>query len=170
MPRTESKTLTCHPAAEQDIVNTHQKFHWSLLNSQDVKTSTSGLEKGGWLDDNVYTVTRTEHYVKLTFARELDTPNLSEIKKLESAYFGLPTPYYPSLFPIHIGVWGVLTLIYGLGIALWLAYLFLFYMPKNAEAKRVSESNAQGAFCPKWRSINKAFFDTTEENSYVQTR
>jgi len=142
MARTESKSLTCHPAAEQEIVNIHQKFHWSLLNSQDVKTVDSHLQKG-WLDDNVYSITKTEHYVKLTFSRELDTPNLNEIKKLENAYFGLPSPNYPPLFPIHIGVWGVLTLIYGLGIVLWLAYFFLSYKPKNEEAKRVSESNAQ---------------------------
>ena len=143
MARTESKTLTCHPAAEQEIVNVHQKFHWSLLNSQDVKTVSQGVEKGGWLDDNVYSVRRTEHYVKLTFSREIDLPNLSEIKKLEAAYFGLPSPYYPSLFPIHIGVWGVLTIIYGFGILLWLVYFFTYYMPKNTEAKRLSKSNAQ---------------------------
>jgi len=143
MARTESKTLTCHPAAEREVVEVHEKFHWSLTNSQDVKTVSQGIEKGGWLDDDLYSVRRTEHYVKLTFSREIDLPNLSEIKKLENAYFGLPTPYYPSLFPIHIGVWGVLTLIYGLGIVLWLAYLFAYYMPKNTEAKRVSESNVQ---------------------------
>ncbi|MCL2711032.1 MAG: hypothetical protein FWE95_09150, partial [Planctomycetaceae bacterium] len=91
MARTESKTLTCHPAAEREIVEVHEKFHWSLTNSQDVKTVNQGLEKGGWLDDNVYSVRRTEHYVKLTFSREIDLPNLGEIKKLENAYFGLPT-------------------------------------------------------------------------------
>ena len=143
MARTESKTLTCHPDAEQDVISTHQKFHWSLLSSQDVKTATTGLEKGGWLDDNVYSVTRTEHYVKLSFTRDLDTPNLNEIKKLEAAYFGLPSPYYPKLFPIHFVLWIVLTLFYGLGIAIWLLYYFLSYCPKTAEAKRISQSNAQ---------------------------
>jgi hypothetical protein len=143
MARTESKTFQCHPDDAQRQIDVHQKFHWSLLSSQDVKTSTQGVEKGGFLDDNVYSVRRTEHFVKLTFSREVDLPNLNEIKKLENAYFGLPSPYYPSLFPIHIGVWGVLTLIYGLGIILWLVYLFAYYMPKNTEAKRVSESNAQ---------------------------
>ena len=144
MARTESKTLTCHPDAEREIVNVHEKFHWSLLNSQDVKTVSEGLERGGWLNsDTIYSVRRTEHYVKLTFSRELDLPNLNEIKKLEGAYFGLPSPYYPKLFPIHIGLWAVLTLIYGAGIVLWLLYFFLSYSPKTAEAKRISESNAQ---------------------------
>ena len=143
MARTESKTLTCHPDAERDVIDTHQKFHWSLLNSQDVKTKTTGVEKGGWLDDNLYSVTRTEHYVKLSFSRDLDTPNLNEIKKLESAYFGLPSPYYPSLFPIHIGLWGVLTLIYGLGIVLWFLYIVAYYSPKTKVAKQLSESNAK---------------------------
>ena len=56
---------------------------------------------------------------------------------------GLSHGAISGLFTIHIGVWGVLTLIYGLGIAQWLAYLFAYYMPKNTEAKRVSESNVQ---------------------------
>jgi hypothetical protein len=144
MARTESKTFQCHPDDAQNRIDTMQKFHWSLLSSQDVKTATHGLESGGWLDDdNVYSVRRTEHFVKLTFSREIDLPNLNEIKKLEAAYFGLPSPYYPKLFPIHIGLWAVLTLFYGLGIVLWLLYFFLSFKPKTEEAKRVSESNAQ---------------------------
>ena len=143
MARTESKTLTCHPAAEQGIIDVHQQFHWSLLGSQEVKTVDSHLQKGSWGDDNIYSVTKTEHYVKLSFSREIDLPNLSEIKKLEAAYYALPSPYYPALFPIHIILWGVLSLFYGLGIAIWLLYFFSFYKPKTAEAKRISESNAQ---------------------------
>ena len=143
MARTESKSFQCHPDDAQRQIDVHQKFHWSLLSSQDVKTSTQGIEKGSFLDDNVYSVRRTEHFVKLTFSREIDLPNLNEIKKLESAYFGLPTPYYPSLFPIHIGLWGVLTLIYGLGILLWIVYFAAYYSPKTKEAKQLAESNAQ---------------------------
>ena len=143
MARTESKTFTCHPSEEREWIDTMQKFHWSLLGSQEVKTVDSHLQKGGWGDDSIYSVTKTEHYIKLSFSRELDTPNLKEIKSLEDAYFGLPSPYYPKLFPIHIGLWGVLTLCYGLGIPIWFLYFFLSYMPKTGKAKRITQSNAQ---------------------------
>jgi len=93
--------------------------------------------------ENIYSVTKTEHYVKLTFSRDIDLPNLNEIKKLETAYFGLPSPYYPKLFPIHFVLWIVLTLFYGLGVVIWILYFFLSYSPKTAEAKRISQSNAQ---------------------------
>ena len=92
MGRTESKTFQCHPNDAQEQINLYQQFHWSLLSSQDVKTVDNSLEKRG---DTVYSVRQSEHYVKLTFSRDLDTPNLSEIKKLESDYFrhlGLPEP------------------------------------------------------------------------------
>jgi hypothetical protein len=110
MARTESKTLTCHPRDEQEIINAMQQFHWSLLNSQDVKTVSTGLQKGSWGDDNIYSVTKTVHYVKLAFSRDVDMPHLNEIKKLESAYLGLPSPLYPN-FLIHFvlcAVWMIL--------------------------------------------------------------
>ena len=36
MARTESKVLTCHPRDEQEIIDAMQKFHWSLLSTQEV--------------------------------------------------------------------------------------------------------------------------------------
>jgi len=89
MARTESKTFQCHPDATQGEIDIHQKFHWSLLSSQDVKTVDNSLEQRG---NSIYNVRKSEHYVKLTFSRDLDTPNLNEIKKLEEAYYGLPEP------------------------------------------------------------------------------
>jgi hypothetical protein len=89
MGRTESKTFQCHPNAAQGQIDLHQKFHWSLLSSQDVKTVDNSLET---LGDTTYSVRSSEHFVKLTFSRDLDAPNLNEIKKLEAAYFGLREP------------------------------------------------------------------------------
>ena len=140
MARTESKSFQCHPDDEQEIIDTMQKFHWSLLSSQTIDKVDNRLELRG---DTTYNIRSTEKYVKLAFTRELDLPNLNEIKILEAAYFGLPSPYYPKLFPIHFVLWVVLTLFYGLGIAIWLLYFFLSYSPKTAEAKRISQSNAQ---------------------------
>lgn len=141
MARTESKSLTCHPNDEQEVINTMQKFHWSLIGSQDVKTVDNYLEES-WSGD-IRSVSNTEHYTKLTFSREIDLPNLNEIKKLERDYFALSSPHYPKLFPIHIGLWGVLTLFYGAGIILWLLYFFEYYKPKTEEAQKITELNAQ---------------------------
>jgi hypothetical protein len=140
MARTESITFQCHPDDEQEQINLMQKFHWSLSNNQTIKTVDSHLEQRG---DSIYSVTNSEHYVKLTFSREVDLPNLSEIKKLEAAYFGLPVPQYPKLFPIHIILWGVLAIIYGLGVVIWLLYFFLSYRPKKKTADRISQENAE---------------------------
>lgn len=43
-------------------------------------------------------MSNTEHYVKLVFSRDLNLPNLDEIKRLEQEVFSLPYPNYPSAF------------------------------------------------------------------------
>jgi len=35
------------------------------------------------------------------------------------------------MFPVHIGLWAVLALIYGLGIGLWALYFLFHYSPKK---------------------------------------
>lgn len=79
MARTESVTFQVHPNDEQEMINLMQQFHWSLLSSQEIKTVDNRLESRG---DSIYQVTKSEHYIKLTFSRELDLPNLNEIRKL----------------------------------------------------------------------------------------
>ena len=116
MARTESKVLTCHPRDEQEVIDAMQKFHWSLLNTQEVNVVDSHLQKGSWGDDNIYSVTKKAHYVKLSFYREIDMPHLNEIRKLEAAYLGLPSPQYPS-FLIHLVLCVVLVLIGELAMA-----------------------------------------------------
>lgn len=140
MARTESISFQVHPNDEQEMINLMQMFHWSLLNSQEIKTVDSHLERRG---DSIYSVTKSEHYVKLTFSRELDLPNLNEIKRLEQAYFSLPVPKYPKLFPGTIWLYLVLSLFYGAGIVIWALYFFLSYKPKKEEADRISQSNEQ---------------------------
>ena len=104
MARTESKTFQCHPNAAQGEIDFHQKFHWSLLSSQDVKTVDNSQERRG---DRIYNVRHTEHYVKLTFSRDLDTPNINEIKKLEAAYHELREPSLKNT--PQDSAWGCLT-------------------------------------------------------------
>jgi len=61
-----------------------QAFHWNLLNSQEVKTRDSHLERES--NGDLVQVTETEHYINLVFTRNLDTPNLSRLKELEAEY------------------------------------------------------------------------------------
>lgn len=131
MARTESISIQVHPNNEQEQINLMQMFHWNLLSSQTIKTVDSHLERRG---DDIYSVTNSEHYVKLAFSRSLETPNLNEIRKLEQEYFSLPHPKYPKLFPGGIIFWGIASLIYGLGIIGWLLYFFLSYKPNKEKA------------------------------------
>jgi len=140
MARTESVTFQVHPNDEQEMINLMQQFHWSLLSSQEIKTVDNRLESRG---DSIYQVTKSEHYIKLTFSRELDLPNLNEIRKLEQAYFSLPVPKYPKLFPGTIWLYLILSFYYGIGIILWILYFLFYYSPKKKEADKISQSNQQ---------------------------
>ena len=140
MARTESVSFQVHPNNEQAQIDLMQKFHWSLLNSQEIKTIDNHLERRG---DDIYQVTSSEHYVKLTFNRELDLPNLNDIKRLEQQYNSLPYPTYPKLFPISIWVWIILAFVYGLGVVGWILYFILSYKPKKEEADNISISNSR---------------------------
>ena len=133
MARTESISFQVHPNDEQDQINLMQEFFWNLLNSQEVKTVESHEEVRG---DSVYNVTNTEHYVKLTFHRDLSTPHLAEIKDLENQYNALPHPKFPTLFPGGWVWWAIATLFYGLGAVLWAGYYFLLYKPKKEAAEQ----------------------------------
>lgn len=138
MSRTESTSFQVHPNDEQQQINLMQQFHWSLLNSQEIKTVDSHLESRG---DDIYSVTKTEHYVKLTFSRALDLPNLKEIKNLEQQFNGLPRPVFPKLFPVHWVLWVVAALAYGIGVVGWVAYYLLYYKPHTEEATKLAQAN-----------------------------
>ncbi|MCG2720465.1 MAG: hypothetical protein L6290_00395 [Thermodesulfovibrionales bacterium] len=138
MARTESKSMQVHPAEEQKLIELMQKFHWSLLSSQEVKTKDSHLEQN-WSGDKIMSVTETEHYIKLVFSRDLDLRNLQEIKKIENKFFSLSTPEYPKLFPVSIWMWAIGALVYGIGIIGWLIYFFVSYKPKKDMADKTQE-------------------------------
>lgn len=140
MARTESVSFQVHPNDEQAQIELMQKFHWSLLNTQEIKTVDSKLERRG---DSIYNVTSTEHYVKLSFSRDLETPNLSDIRKLEEQYKSLPAVTFPKLFPIAWWAWLIAALFYGIGIVGWVAYYFLLYSPKKTAADALAAQNEQ---------------------------
>lgn len=138
MARTESVSFQVHPNDEQSQINIMQKFHWNLLGTQEIKTVDNHMERRG---DSIYSVTNTEHYVKLSFTRELDLPNIKEIKQLEQQYNALPYPVYPKTFPVSIWLWVVGAFVYGAGIVAYAAYFFLLYSPKKKAADTLSAQN-----------------------------
>lgn len=140
MARTESISFQVHPNDEQEQINLMQKFHWSLLGSQEIKVQDSHLESRG---DSIYSVTQSEHYVKLTFSRDLSLPNLKEIKQLETEFFDLPRPKYPKLFPGHIALWLIATVFYGIGLIGWIVYYLTYYKPRKEEADQVVEQTSR---------------------------
>lgn len=145
MARTESKSIQVHPRNEQAQIDLMQKFHWSLLNSQEIKTIDNHMETRG---DDLYQVTNTEHYIKLTFSRDLELPNLNEVKRLEQEYFSLRYPTYPKAFTglmafglvilfavIASSINGALAFIVVAGA--YAAYFFMVYTPKKQAADQM---------------------------------
>ena len=140
MARTESVSFQVHPNDEQAQIDVMQKFHWNLLNTQEIKTVDNKLERRG---DSIYSVSSTEHYVKLSFTRDLETANLSDIRKLEEQYKSLPSVTYPALFPFAWWAWLIAAFIYGIGIIAWIAYFFLLYSPKKSAADALAAQTEQ---------------------------
>lgn len=134
MGRTESMSIQVHPKDEQSQINLMQKFYWSLLNSQEINIVDNKLERRG---DSLYQTSEKTSYVKLTFSRPLDTPNLDKVKKLENEYFSLKEPKYPTLFPVSIWLWVIAAFIYGIGIVGWVVYYFAYYQTNKDLADRV---------------------------------
>lgn len=111
MARTESITYTVLRGEENDAIQVQQAFGWNLLNAQELlsKTETIHLEKRHFLfgEPKLWSATtKTKvNYIRLTFSRDLDLPNIEKLRELESQYLALQVPPYPS--PGH-GV-GILT-------------------------------------------------------------
>ncbi|HEY0376247.1 MAG TPA: hypothetical protein VGC87_04750 [Pyrinomonadaceae bacterium] len=141
MPRTESMTIQVHPNDEQSQINLMQHFHWSLLSTQEIKTIDSHLERRG---DKIYQITNSANYIKLAFSRELNLPNLDEVRRLEKEYFSLPTPVYPGmtlgvvLAVLILVIFGAATRNFGIGLILaigaFVAFYIYGYTPKKKSA------------------------------------
>lgn len=95
---TESKSIKVHPALEQEMISTHERFGWSLVSSQEINSQTAHSE-----EDSVFTYhyITTTNYVKLVFSRERDFPNRERIVELEKQYWTCFNTYLsvPSIIP-----------------------------------------------------------------------
>lgn len=84
MLETISKKVS--PNSEQHTINVMSCFGWKLKSSQEVNVSDSHLENRY---GDLYSVTNKEHYVKLLFEREKETPNYDKIVNFEREYYSI---------------------------------------------------------------------------------
>ena len=132
--RTESKVVQVRPEDEQQQIDFMHQFYWNLLSSQEIRSIDNHLETRG---DNLYSVTQTDHYVKLAFSRDVKTPHLDKIKNLENEFFSLPIPKYPKLFPGSGCLWAILFVCtFFVLVPFWCIYFVVKYLPDKARAER----------------------------------
>lgn len=132
--RTESKVVQVRPEDEQQQIDFMHQFYWNLLSSQEIRSIDNHLETRG---DSLYSVTKTTHYVKLAFTRDVATPNLDNIRKLEKEFFDLSIPQYPKLFPGSGCLWtAIFICTWPISIPAWIIYYFVQYKPEKARAER----------------------------------
>lgn len=81
----ETKSLKVSPEFEQKCIDDMSNFGWVLKSSQEINVKESHLESGTF-SNNVYSVTTSEHYVKLVFSRDTAMPNYSKLAQLENEY------------------------------------------------------------------------------------
>ena len=79
----ETKTMQVSPSNEDRCIREYQCFGWELLSSQEIKTKDSHLENWG---GTIFSVTESEHYVKLVFTRDDHIPHIEELKKYQKQY------------------------------------------------------------------------------------
>lgn len=132
MARYETKTRRVHPDNEQSTISAMETFFWEVQNAQHVKTKDTHDELRG---DTLYSVTETEHFVALTFRRDLDDPRARQARALEAKFdeieASLPAIPKKEGLGCALVVCVLLTAFFGLGIL-----IALFWIPgilaKNA--------------------------------------
>lgn len=132
----ESKSLTVTPSSENSTIDLWQNFGWTLKSSQEVNSKESHLEERG---GDLYSITTSQNYVKLTFQRDTSIPNYVRLKELETKYHALldSEPTEPiSIFSLktHLIIGGLLLIAYGIGII-----YFIIYFSKKIKAKKEYE-------------------------------
>lgn len=86
MERWESKVVKVNPEDENKKIEQMQLFGWNLKNREEI-----------YREDEQEEEILVDHYVALHFVRDLNLPNLTEIKKIESEFFSLTYPGIPFL-------------------------------------------------------------------------
>ncbi len=117
MAMKETKSMNIQPGTEEQVINLWRSFGWELIGApQEIYNKDSHQEMQG---DDLYNVTETTHYVKITFERDPARPNYEELKSLESQYYSIEDPYFPPAPRFITLLWVILIL----------AGFFLFIVP-----------------------------------------
>lgn len=135
----ETKSLKVGVNDEQATIEGMQCFGWELKSSQEINVKDSHLESGTFTN-NIYSVTTSEHYVKLVFSRDTAMNNYSRISALENEYDTLwgQQPVKPAPFRFLVAF-----------ILLWIAivpgilYIVFKIKGKSDYKKAYSEWNAK---------------------------
>ncbi len=94
MAMKELKTFSVIPGKEEQEIQIWRSFGWELVGApQEVRTADSQVFTGQDSDGTEhYQTTAGVHYIKLTFERDPERKNYSELKSLEEQYYGLEEP------------------------------------------------------------------------------
>ncbi len=127
MERTESIVVQVAPDFENFKIKEMESFGWSLSNRQEIHEKGDAYGRPSYISNSTYVIkTTVNKYVKLHFVRNLGLANLDKVKSLESEYFNLPIPEFPSLVPfLYLIFW-----------PLWPLWYLRGYRPKRAVAER----------------------------------
>ena len=138
----ESKSLTVSPSLENSTIDLWQNFGWTLKSSQEVNSKESHLEERG---GDLYSVTTSQNYVKLTFQRDTSIPNYARIKELEAKYAEIlnsePTEL-PAIFSLktHLIIGGILCLFY---VVPGVIYFIIYFKKKKENANWYEKKYAE---------------------------
>lgn len=133
MAMKEIKTFEVEPGTEEATIQLWQTFGWELVGApQEIYNRDSHLERKS---NDMYSVTTTTHYIKLTFERDPKREHYNELKSLEEQYYAIEEPDCPDaprfitiLWVILIGVGFVAYVIPGI---ILLVLHIIFHIKKS---------------------------------------
>lgn len=96
----EIRSFKCTPQAEHQEIEFRQKCGWEFVSTQEIYNQDTHLESSIF-SDSITSVTKTTHYVKLTFQRERENVK-PEILDLEQR---IDNSYPPSQPRLWSGLW-----------------------------------------------------------------
>lgn len=103
--RWETVSKEVAPSREESVIKEYEAFGWEVHTTQKIDTKDSHLEN--YFGD-IYSVTETEKYVKLTFRRNTNMKNYEKIAELEKKYRATSSGSRPNDAPKWKGAIGVM--------------------------------------------------------------
>lgn len=151
----EIKSVNVHPSEEESTINVWQAFGWEFKSTQEVKTSDSShLEQRG---DTIYNVTKSGvHYVKLTFERDPERQDYSELASLQTQYDNVIEPgpqpkwfnkilFIVFIVPLAAGLTGSFAAGYLITPVLFIIWSVIYFMRKKSWEKAADDCISQHA-------------------------